>query len=89
MIKFLAGPEGEERRILGLGLSEENWRRLRMDRPILIDLTELGFTGPTTQLLIIAGETEDSIIADLRRRDLISPDAVHHDQRIDDPSWPR
>ena len=57
MIKALSKDKNGESVIL-LGLSHENLRRLREDQPILCDLRELGLTG---KVIIMAGETEDTI----------------------------
>jgi len=51
-----------------LGLSAENLRRLPLDQPIVVDMLALEqTTGKRVQdLLLIAGETEDSITAQIR-----------------------
>lgn len=54
MIKF-TGTYKDGRRLLGIGLSRENIRRLQEDQPILFEASLLGFDG---YVLIIAGENE-------------------------------
>jgi hypothetical protein len=47
-----------------LGLSAENVRRLQEDKPILIDLAELGL--PSQRVLIFTGTTEAEMAAELQ-----------------------
>jgi hypothetical protein len=49
-----------------LGLSEENWRRLRAGQPIPVRLRELHPTLPDLTVLLLGGDTEESLTADLR-----------------------
>lgn len=65
MIKFtLTSPAG--RRVMGLGLSDENIERLKNKQPILFDAGEIGVPG--LDVLIMHGETEDSIKEELRAK---------------------
>ena len=80
MIKF-GGLTGDDNRgrLIGIGLSKENCRRLLAGEPITFELAEIGFdvvdvpggtgskTGPPmkARVLIVGGETEASILAEL------------------------
>lgn len=62
MIKA-AGKAGDGKRLLLLGLSDENVKRLKADQPILIkaeDLAELGFQD--MHIAIVYGSTEEEIM---------------------------
>lgn len=64
MIKFtMTGKNG--RKLIGLGLSAENIKRLRAADPIFFDAGEVGLDG--YDVLIMAGDTEDTISADLQK----------------------
>lgn len=68
MIKFVSTkPNGTK--LVGMGLSEENVKRLKEGKPISFNLDELGFEG--LEGLIFYGETEESIVADLRAKGLV------------------
>jgi hypothetical protein len=55
MIKFtMQAQDGTP--IVGLGLTDENWRRLRLGQPIVVKLREL--LDSPIEILIIAGEDE-------------------------------
>lgn len=60
MIKFVAHDK-DGRALLGLGLSDENLRRLRKNRPIAVDPRDLGIEGP--RIMVFAGPDEDSMRA--------------------------
>lgn len=62
MIKATFDRPGKGKLVL-LGLSEENLRRLREDMPILVLGAELGVDH---DIAIVAGLTEDTILAQLR-----------------------
>lgn len=63
MIKAVAqGPDG--RPLLILGLSRKNTERLLEGRPIPVELRDL--FGIDAVVLIVAGETEDAIVDELR-----------------------
>jgi hypothetical protein len=65
LIKALAkGKDGGA--IVILGLSRRNTELLLADKPIRVDLTEFGFPGACVWL--IAGETEATLLAQLRER---------------------
>lgn len=57
MIKFRKG------NLLGFGLSEENIKRLKEGKPILVNLDEMGI--PNCQLAIFYGETEATMVQSL------------------------
>lgn len=65
MVKFIA--EGKDkRRILGIGLSKENIRRLESGMPIHFHTEELTFNPDFKEVLIVYGETEDTIVQAMR-----------------------
>jgi hypothetical protein len=47
-------------RVIFLGLSKENCRRLLEDQPIVVNGGEIGFPG--IEIVLIGGETEDGIL---------------------------
>lgn len=49
-----------------LGLSDENWRRLREGQPIMVQLHDLDPELPTLGVILMGGETEESLAEDLR-----------------------
>lgn len=49
-----------------LGLSDENWKRLREGQPILVSTQALDPDLPAMQIVLLGGETEDSLVEDLR-----------------------
>lgn len=60
MIKFKAGT------LIGFGLSEENVKLLKKDRPIKVDLTTLGLSGNEVKdILIFYGKTERDMERDM------------------------
>jgi hypothetical protein len=59
MIKALLGTE-----VAILGLSRRNVDLLLSGKPIMVNLAELGLRHQ--QVILIAGETEESILEDLR-----------------------
>lgn len=81
MIKFSGLTKGSDGRLIGIALSRRNCERLLEGDPIAFDLEELGLRvtvigegegfdqvrdrEKTGHVLIIAGETESSIMAEL------------------------
>ena len=63
MIKFMGKNDG--RPYLGLGLSYRNIAKLTENMPIYVNTEEF---GSEMDILIIAGRTEDSMVADLNER---------------------
>jgi hypothetical protein len=50
-----------------LGLSDENWKRLRAGQPIVVNLRrDLSPDLPNLSVVILGGEDEQSLIDDLR-----------------------
>lgn len=83
MIKALSTGKPDGSRTLLLGLSDENWRRLRQeDRPVAVNLQDLDPTLPPLTVVVCAGATEDEIYEDLRARVKIR--AVIHANGEDD-----
>lgn len=72
MIKFRASTD--DGFILGFGLSEENVKRLKQGKPILIDLDEMGIHGG--KLTIFYGKTEAKMARELS--EMIGPDTEIH-----------
>lgn len=52
--------------VLLIGLSKENCARLLAGRPIMFNASEVGLAD--LQLIIVGGETEDHIAADIIRQ---------------------
>jgi hypothetical protein len=78
MIKAKAkSPEGKE--ILLFGLSEENITRLRMQQPIIVIGEEMGV--PNFDIIIMWGQTEDDIIAELSAANMVSSETKVNDDR--------
>lgn len=63
MIKATGVMDGKP--LVILGLSEHNIRHATQDRPIKVNLSELGL--PPITVLIVVGETEEQIYADLQQ----------------------
>jgi hypothetical protein len=78
VIKFVGAKPGDGRTVVGLGLSAENLRRLQQDKPIVVELRELGFAGPPHLVLIFAGDTEEAMTERLRELGAIGPDTKMH-----------
>lgn len=57
--------------LIVLGLTKENIRRMQADEPVLVDLEPWGLSG---KIVIFAGETEATMLADLQ--ELIGPDTT-------------
>jgi hypothetical protein len=49
--------------VVGLGLTDENWRRLRLGQPIIVKLREM--IDSDLEILLIGGETEDALTEQL------------------------
>lgn len=78
MIKFTGkSPTGK---ILGLGLSEENIKRLKTGQPIHLWVAEfMPQMDEITEILILYGETEEAIAENLS--DLMTQDTIIKDER--------
>jgi hypothetical protein len=68
VIKALSAPRDDGRRSLILGLSDENWRRMRAGEPIAVRLQDLDPDLPPMTVLLIGGATEEEMYEDLRAR---------------------
>jgi hypothetical protein len=76
MIKALGAAKGGGGRVLILGLSDENWARLRTgSQPIPIRLQDLDPSLPPLTIVLTGGPDEDSIFEDLRAN--VKINAVH------------
>lgn len=63
------GQTGDGRPLLVLGLTGENITRLMADEPILINLADMDL--PDTQIIIIAGKTDEDIAKKLTKHGLL------------------
>lgn len=61
-----------------LGVTEGNLGLLRKNRPIVVDLKELGATG---HVVIIYGETENDIELQMRKQGLVGEETTIVDHR--------
>jgi len=77
MIKFIA-KLGMNRHLVGLGLSSRNIDLLLTDKPIVIDLQD-EFGLPPIQIMLFAGETEESMKATLNQ--FMGPETVIIDRK--------
>jgi hypothetical protein len=75
VIKALSTDRGDGSRTLLLGLSDENWARLRGGKPIPMRLRDLDPALPDLTVILIGGPDEDSMYEDLRANVRIT--AVH------------
>jgi hypothetical protein len=67
VIKALSTAKDDGSRVLLLGLSDENWKRLRTgSQPIPVRLQDLDPSLPPLTVLLTGGPDEDSIFEDLR-----------------------
>lgn len=64
MIRF-GGTDGDGTRVIGIGLSRENCKRLLEGRPIAYR-AQSSEGDQEIEILIMAGETEDAVEAELR-----------------------
>lgn len=66
MIKA-AGSAADGSPFVVFGLSDENWKRLRAGKPIMVNLRkDMHPDLPALTVLIFGGETEESLVEDLR-----------------------
>lgn len=70
MIRFVGDLDGGNRKLIGLGLSEENIKRLRKGEPILVRGDEIGFSD--MDITIFYGETEEVMYQDLKKAGLVT-----------------
>lgn len=80
MVKFVASGEGG-RILIGLGLEDENIKRLKDGEPIRIRLSDLGFHGVVgnIHIMIFTGKDAESITKDLSQ--FINSETVIHRER--------
>lgn len=81
MVKFTVSGSGGI--VIGLGLEDENVRRMQAGQPIRVKLSDLGFTGAagSIQIMIFTGKDAAAIHAMLAP--MIGPDTVVHKVRED------
>lgn len=65
MIKA-AGTRQGGGQFVAFGLSDENWARLRAGKPILVNLREMHPELPELSVMLLGGDTEDSLAEDFR-----------------------
>lgn len=81
MVKFCATIDQGRGRLIGIGLSRENCKRLLEGQPITFDLIELGLAVHDGggirkgQVVIMGGETEEAIKEDVQAG---FGEAAHH-----------
>jgi hypothetical protein len=61
------------------GFAKENVERLMGGEPITVKLNEFGLTGPDIRIIILYGETEESLVLDLQG--VIGPQTTIRDDR--------
>lgn len=83
MIKALTTPGDDGSRVLVLGLSDDNWQRLRDGQPIPVRLQDLDPSLAPYTVLLVGGPDEESIYQDLRAHVRIRE--VHGRTRGDPP----
>ena len=71
-----SGTSRNDQPFILLGLSQENWDRLRDRKPIEFNATALGFDG---DIIIVGGDTEEDILDELRAHRLVTPLTRHHE----------
>jgi hypothetical protein len=77
VIRALGSGRADGSRVLILGLSDENWARLRTgNQPIPIRVQDLDPSLPPLTIVLTGGPDEDSIFEDLRAN--VKINAVHH-----------
>ncbi len=77
MIKFTARLKDGGKKMLAMGLSFENLRRLKDGKPVSFALSDLGLDGGEIgEIMIFAGETEESITNDLVSKGWLNRDRL-------------
>jgi hypothetical protein len=75
MIKFNATTE-DGRRVLGIGLSAGNWKKLMEGQPIVVFAQEVNEQA-FEELFIMAGETEQEMYDQLREMGVLKGVPIH------------
>lgn len=74
-----------DRKVLLMGLTSDDCRRLLTDQPILIDLREAG-VQEVDEILLLGGNTEQDVLVELVRLELVRPeDARRASEGLGDP----
>lgn len=85
MLKFTTTAKDGSRLVM-LGLTEENMKNLLKDKPIIVDLRELGIeTDPAVQVAIFGGSSETEMMEPFMKAGMIGPET---DVQIDPRSIP-
>lgn len=81
MVKMLGTKEG--RVFLGIGLSYGNLERLKAGRPIHFNAEEMNLpTLVVSEVIIFAGETEDSMRDELQQAGALDGTRILEDRRV-------
>jgi hypothetical protein len=75
MIKF-SGTTEDGRRVLGIGLSAGNWRKLMEGKPIVLFAQEVG-EAAFEEVFIMAGETEQAMYDSLKDLGVLQGVPIH------------
>ncbi len=78
MIKFTGSRDG--RLFIGFGLSQGNIDRLKEGKPIVVNLEELNLPYHA-DILILYGETEQSLTDELNSYGVITPETIVHKEK--------
>lgn len=63
MVRFVTDTEGSGKVVVGIGLSRENFRRLKQGQPIVFDLNDLlPFLERDVNVMVLGAENEDDFI---------------------------
>ena len=74
MIRFVA------EHVIGLGITEENVKRLMKGQPIRVTFESLGFKGDPREIVIFYGPTEQTIMKDFVDAGFITPETKIHEE---------
>lgn len=81
MVKMLGTKDG--RTFLGIGLSYSNLERLKAGRPIHFNAEEMHLPAiAVSDVIIFAGETEDSMRDELQQAGALDGTRILEDQRV-------
>jgi hypothetical protein len=82
VIKFQATNQENGRRILGIGMSHGNVKKLMEGKPIHFNAEDMGLSSiAVSEVLIYVGETEESMRADLEKNGYLEGTRIIEQQR--------
>jgi len=64
MIKFITDSPQQKHKMITLGLSHKNLKKLKQGLPIVIDMEKMGYTR-ISKIMIFSGETEQTMKNDI------------------------